>query len=333
LHLLGHGGKEAFQMIGAKVLVTGAAGFVGEGLIFRLLLDRRYRPIAAARGQTRLLGLCPVQSFDLLDEQCLIELDDVKVVVHAAARVHVLHEQSENALSEFRKVNVQGTLKLAKRAAQSGVKRFIFISSIKVNGESTQEGKPFTADDQARPLDPYGVSKHEAEVGLIQLGRDTGMEIVIIRPPLVYGPGVKANFLSMLIWLDRGLPLPLGAIRNQRSLVALDNLISLVVTCIDHPAASGQVFLVSDGEDVSTTQLLRLLSEALDKTSCLIPVPQAVLKVVAQVIGKGDVAQRICGSLQVDIEKTRKLLDWTPPEKMKTAALKTAIYYREEHAK
>lgn len=320
-------------MTAPKVLVTGASGFVGEALVFRLLVDKQFCPIAAARGATRLHGLCSVVPFDLAHAKIQPVLDDVQVVVHAAARVHVMNETAADALAEFRKVNVEGTLKLAQCAAASGVKRFIFVSSIKVNGESTLPGKPFKADDLPNPLDPYGVSKYEAEEALKRLSLDTGMEVVIIRPPLIYGPGVKANFLSMLNWLNKGVPLPLGAIRNQRSLVAIANLVSLIVTCIDHPAAANQTFLVSDGEDVSTTQLLRRLSMALDKPARLLPVPESLLKLAASLLGKHAVAQRICGSLQVDISKNRELLEWTPPTNMDKAMRQTAGHYQEKQTK
>ena len=320
-------------MTAVKVLVTGASGFVGEAVVLKLLVDQQFSPIAAARGATRLQGLCPVQPFDLIHTKVLPALDDVQVVIHAAARVHVMNETAVDALAEFRKVNVEGTLNLAQRAAKSGVKRFIFISSIKVNGESTHPGKPFTADDRPNPQDPYGVSKYEAEEALKQLGRATGMEVVIIRPPLVYGPGVKANFLSMLNWLNKGIPLPLGAIRNQRSLVAIGNLVSLVVTCIDHPLAANQTFLVSDGEDLSTTQLLHRLSRALGKPARLLPMPELLLTLAASALGKKAIAQRICGSLQVDIAKNRELLGWVPPVSMDKAMRQTAGHYLEKQTK
>ena len=240
-------------------------------------------------------------------------LERVSAVLHCAARVHVMTDASANPLDEFRRVNVQGTLSLARQAAAAGVRRFVFISSIKVNGESTQAGQPFTADDTSAPQDAYGISKMEAEQGLRELSAQTGMEVVIIRPPLVYGPGVKANFAAMMRWLQRGVPLPLGAIHNQRSLVALDNLVDLIVTCITHPAAANQTFLVSDGEDVSTTELLRRMGQAMGKPARLLPVPASWLKLAATLVGKREVAQRLCGSLQVDIEKTRQLLGWSPP--------------------
>jgi nucleoside-diphosphate-sugar epimerase len=320
-------------MKGPKVLVTGASGFVGSSVVFRLLLDRKFIPVAAARGATMLHGLCAVVPFDLADTQRLPTLDGVQVVIHAAARVHVMNETASDVFAEFRKINVEGTLRLARHAAESGVKRFIFISSIKVNGESTALGKPFKADDRPAPADPYGVSKYEAEEALKQLGRTTGMEVVIIRPPLVYGPGVKANFLSMLNWLNKGIPLPLGAIGNQRSLVAIDNLVDLIITCIDHPAAANETFLVSDGEDLSTTRLLQRLALALGKRAWLLPLPEGVIKLAALLMGKQAVAQRICGSLQVDISKNRELLGWVPPINMDKAMRQTASHYLDKQAK
>ena len=317
-------------MTAHKVLVTGANGFVGEALVFKLLVDKKFTAVAAARSLTHLQGLCTVVPFDLNDPQVLPTLDDVDVVVHAAARVHVMSETATDALAEFRKVNVEGTLRLANHAVKSGVKRFIFISSIKVNGERTLPGKPFKADDVPAPADSYGVSKYEAEQALRQLASNTGMEIVIIRPPLVYGPGVKANFQSMLRWLNRGAPLPLGAIRNQRSLVAIENLVSLIATCIDHPAAANQTFLVSDGEDLSTPQLLRRLGSALDRKVRLIFVPAWLIMLAASAMNKGTVAKRVCSSLQVDIDKNYELLGWVPPISVDKAISRTASHFLRE---
>jgi len=238
-----------------------------------------------------------------------------------------MHETANDPLAEFRKVNVDGTLNLARQAAAAGVRRFIFISSIKVNGEGSALGAPYLADAKPAPADPYGISKMEAEQGLRALAAETGMEVVIIRPVLVYGPGVKANFRSMMSWLNKGVPLPLGAIHNQRSLVALDNLVDLIVTCIDHPAAANQTFLVSDGEDLSTTELLRRMGAALGKPARLLPVPAFMLQAGAALLGKRDMAQRLCGSLQVDISKTRELLNWTPPVSVDQALAKTAAHF------
>jgi UDP-glucose 4-epimerase len=240
-------------------------------------------------------------------------VNGIDALVHCAARVHVMKDDATDPLEAYREVNVSGTLNLARQAAQAGVRRFIFVSSIKVNGETTQLGQPFTAEDAPSPLDPYGVSKLEAEQGLRDIEAQTGMEVVIVRSPLVYGPGVKANFASMMRWVASGIPLPLGAIHNARSMVALDNLVDLFVTCLKHPAAAGQTFLVSDGEDVSTTELLRRTAQAMGKRAFLLPVPAFVLEWGAALLGKRDVAQRLCGSLQVDINKTRRLLGWTPP--------------------
>ena len=320
-------------MKASKVLITGAGGFVGGALVSRLLVDGKFLPIAAVRGATSLLGLCPVVPLDLAEAGVMPSLENVQVVVHAAARVHVMSETATDALAMFRNINVDGTLRLARRAAESGVARFIFISSIKVNGESTATGQAFTADSVPAPVDPYGVSKYEAEEGLKQLGRETGMEVVIIRPPLVYGPGVKANFLSMMQWLNKGLPLPLGAIDNRRSLVAIGNLVDLIVTCIEHPAAANQTFLVSDGKDLSTTQLLRHLAQALGRKPLLVPIPEGVLSMVASVLGRQAIAQRICGSLQVNIDKNRDVLGWVPPVNVDRAMLQTARYYLDKQTK
>jgi len=299
------------------ILVTGATGFVGRPLAQRLLADDESRRVVVAvrqDGQQWPERVLPRVTGDLEPSaDWSVALGDVSVVVHCAARVHVITDTAANPLAEFRRVNVQGTLNLARQAAATGVRRFVFVSSIKVNGEATQLGRPFTADDAPAPLDAYGVSKMEAEQGLRELAAQTGMEVVIIRPPLVYGPGVKANFAAMMRWLQRRVPLPLGAIHNQRSLVALDNLVDLIVTCLTHPAAANQTILVSDGEDVSTTELLRRMGQALGRPARLVPLPASILKLAAAIVGKPDVEQRLCGSLQVDIEKTRRLLDWTPP--------------------
>jgi nucleoside-diphosphate-sugar epimerase len=242
------------------------------------------------------------------------ELRDRQVVMHLAARVHVMNESATNPLQAFREINTLGTLQLARQAAQAGVRRFIFVSSVKVNGEATVEGKPFTANDAPAPQDPYGISKAEAEVGLRQIAQETGMEVVIVRPPLVYGPGVKANFASLLRVVRRGIPLPLGWVtNNRRSLVALDNLVDLLITCVHHPAAANQTFLVSDGEDLSTTALLRRMGQAMGQPTRLLPVPPACLMLGAKLLGKTPVAQRLLGNLQVDITHTRETLGWTPP--------------------
>ncbi len=251
-------------------------------------------------------------------------LEGVSVVIHTAARVHVMQESATDPLAEFRKVNVDGTLQLAQQAAVSGVKRFIFLSSIKVNGESTAGQSSFSALDDCHPEDPYAVSKKEAEDALLALAEETGLEVVIIRPPLVYGPGVKANFQSMMVWLQKGIPLPLGSIENRRSLVSVYNLIDLITVCIDHPKAKNQIFLVSDDRDMSITELLTCLSTALQCRARLLPVPKSVLVFMLSLFGKKAVADRLCGSLQVDIVKTKELLGWKPAVTVEEGLAKTA---------
>lgn len=328
LCVLGYSGNwTEIQMSNPRVLVTGASGFLGEAVVLRLLMDKQFTPIAAIRGESRLGGLCPVVALDLAGPSALPVVEGVEVVVHCAARVHVMDDVSADPLEAFRKINVQGTERLARHAAESGVKRFIFISSIKVNGELTGPGAAFCADDSPAPVDPYGISKFEAEQALGKIGQDTGMEIVIIRPPLIYGPGVKANFAKMMRWLERGIPLPFGATNNRRSLVAICNIVHLIKVCISHPAAAGQVFLVSDGEDLSTSHLLRRMAVALCVKPRLLPVPSWILNAGAALIGRADLAQRLCGSLQVDIDKTRDLLGWRPVITVEQALRKTAGHH------
>ncbi|MFZ5933426.1 UDP-glucose 4-epimerase family protein [Pseudomonas sp. HS6-2] len=296
------------------ILVTGASGFVGSALCRQL----------------NMLGVFSVRAPSRRDAELAAETDwvsalaGVDAVIHAAARVHVMQENANDSQAEFRRVNVDGTLNLAQQAAAAGVRRFIFISSIKVNGELSQPGQPLRADDTPAPQDAYGVSKHEAEQGLLQLAAATGMEVVVIRPVLVYGPGVKANFLSMLRWVQRGVPLPLGALPNRRSLVFVDNLVDLVMACLDHPQAANQVFLASDGQDVTLSQLLRAIGQALGRPARLLPVPPSLLHAAARVLGRGDLAQRLLGSLQVDITKNHQLLGWTPPFKLEQGLNLTA---------
>lgn len=278
-----------------SLLITGGSGFVGKALIKRLA-DQPLR--LATRSDARAW------------HQALL---GIKTVVHLAARVHVMQDTEADPLAAFRAVNVEGTLNLARHAAAAGVKRFVFVSSAKVNGESTLPGRAFTEADTPNPKDAYGQSKHEAEQGLRQLSVGTGMEVVIIRPPLVYGPGVKANFLALMLAVQRGWPLPLGAVHNQRSLVALSNLVDFIVTCITHPQAANQTFLVSDGQDLSTTELVRGMAQAAGVPARLLPVPVWALQAGASLLGKGDAVQRLCGNLKVDISKARSLLGWLPP--------------------
>lgn len=252
-------------------------------------------------------------------------LDGVKTVIHCAARVHVMNDTASDPLLLFRQVNVDGSLQLARQAAAAGVKQFVFLSSVKVNGEQTLPGAPFSETSVANPSDPYGISKYEAEQALLAFGRQSGMTITIIRPPLVYGPGVAANFLSMLRWVKKQIPLPLASISNQRSFVYLDNLVSLIMHCIGHAQAANQVFLASDGHDLSTPELLRECAMALGVSSRLLPFPPALLSRLATLAGKKSVAERLCQSLQVDISKARQLLGWEPPYTVQQGLLATTL--------
>ncbi len=320
------------------ILVTGATGFVGRALITSLL-DNQTQVNAIVRQKTPELPV-EVKQYEVADlgdlsstetqEVIKNSLQNVEVVIHTAARVHMMQDASVDPLLDFRKVNRDATLTLANMAVDSGVKRFVFISSIKVNGEATSAGNPFLPDDEHVPSDAYGLSKYEAEQGLLELSKQTGLEVVIIRPPLVYGAGVRANFASMMKWMNRSIPLPFGAIHNQRSLVALDNLVDFIALCANRkksPQAANQVFLISDGEDVSTTQLLRKVATSLNKRAWLIPIPVSFMTWGAKLLGKAEVANRLFGSLQVDSAKARDLLGWKPVTTMDEQLKKTAKYY------
>jgi len=293
------------------LLVTGATGFVGSHLCARLMSEGRDRR-CAVRKKFQQDNSFVVGDINL-DTQWAEVLNGVTTVIHLAARVPVMNATACDPLNEFRRVNVAGTLNLARQAADAGVKRFIFLSTVKVNGEENIADCPFTEQDEACPQEPYGITKLEAEAGMRRLAEESGMEVVIIRSPLVYGPGVKGNFANMLRWVAKGVPLPLGAIHNQRSLVSIDNLVDFIITCIDHPSAGNETFFVADGEDISTTELLCQIGKNLGKPSHLIPVPVWVIKLGARILGRSAMAQRLCGNLQVDISKARKMLNWSPP--------------------
>jgi nucleoside-diphosphate-sugar epimerase len=296
-----------------RVLVTGANGFVGRACCAEAVARGM-----VVRGVTRSVCDLPkgVENIVIGDidgnTDWLDALTDCESVIHLAARVHVVADKADDPLREFRRVNVEGAMNLARRAVAAGTRRFIFVSSIGVNGAETFQ-QPFTAQDVVTPHSPYARSKCEAEQGLRGLATETGIEVVIIRPPLVYGPGAPGNFGALVKWLARGIPLPLGAIHNKRSFVALDNLVDLIMTCLEHPTAVGQTFLVSDGEDISTTELLFRLGQAMGRPARLLPVPVSWIKFSAALAGRRDLVRQLCASLQVDIEHTRRTLGWNPP--------------------
>jgi nucleoside-diphosphate-sugar epimerase len=310
-----------------KLLITGATGFIGQYLCDQSLQQGFNVRIAVRKTKVQSTAAEVAEIGDIdgnVDWNSA--LSNVDVVVHLAARVHIIKEYVVNPIAEFSKTNVEGTLNLAFQASHSGVKRFIYVSTIGVNG--AQSKLPFTELDAPTPHNPYSISKIEAELGLQKIAAETGMEVVIIRPPLVYGPYAPGNFASLIRVLKRGIPLPLGAIHNQRSFVYVGNLVSFIMRCIEHPAAANQVFLVSDGHDISTTELLRECAKALGVSSRLIPVPQKLIEFVANVLGKGNVAKSLCGNLQVDITKARTLLGWEPPFSVEQGLKVTADGFR-----
>ncbi|WP_038178831.1 NAD-dependent epimerase/dehydratase family protein [Vibrio rhizosphaerae] len=311
-----------------KVLVTGSSGFVGRR-VTQMACNQGWDVLT--HGRTADLSrqpsiVCALES----NTDWSSALMDVDCVVHCAARVHQMNESPEEAQHAYQDANVLGTLNLARQAVNAGVKRFIFISSIKVNGEWTKNGQPFLPTFDAQPEDPYGVSKYQAEVGLWQLADETGLEVVVIRPPLVYGPGVKANFLSMMNWVSRSLPLPFGAIPAKRSLVYLDNLADLIITCCTHPVAAGNTFLVSDDHDISIPQLLRLLAKVMNVPSRLIPVPPRLLLWGLSLLGKRAIGQRLCYPLQLDIRATKEKLGWSPPVSLEDGLRHTVLAYQQQ---
>lgn len=296
-----------------QILVTGASGFLGSAVVGRLVADGWAARAATHLSESHFPNTVARFHGAALDGSYNWgpALEGCDVVVHTAARVHQMRDASADPLEAYRKTNVAGTLRLAREAANAGVRRFVFLSSIKVNGELTR-GTPFRSNDPPAPVDAYGISKLEAETGLRRLAAETGIEVVVIRPVLVYGPGVRANFASLMRWLARGIPLPFGSVKNQRSLVGLQNVVDLVSTCTHHPSAANEVFLVSDGEDLSTPDLLRRTGNALGRPARLVPVPPRLLRATAGIVG-GIGVRRLIDSLQVDITHTRQRLGWSPP--------------------
>ncbi|MFM2641243.1 SDR family oxidoreductase [Vibrio chagasii] len=313
-----------------KLLVTGSTGFVGARVV-ELAEARDWEVVSVVRQSSRTQPNYFLVSSIGAETDWFDAFEGVDCVVHCAARVHQMNESEQDALASYRDINTLGTLNLAKQAAEAGVKRFVFVSSIKVNGEFTEPDSPFLPNLDNIPKDPYGLSKYQAEVELTKLSKETGLEVVIVRPPLVYGPGVKANFMSMMRMVEKGIPLPFGAINNKRSLVYIDNLSSLILTCCEHPSAPGHTFLASDNQDVSTRQLIRAIALSMCKSPRLLPIPMPWIKLGASVLRKQHVAQRVCGNLQLETRHTKEILGWTPPVTFKDGISKTVEAYLKSH--
>ena len=300
------------------VIVTGASGFLGSSLSDGLLASG-FRVTAAVRsGAPAEFPDCSgVERAILGDINANTSwsplLKNADCVIHCAARAHVMHETTGTAMAAYRALDVDGSRRLAEQAAAAGMRRLVYLSSIKVDGEQTALGAPFLFSDTPAPQDAYGISKWEAEQALWDVSARTGLEVVVVRPPLVYGSGVKGNLARLLKLVRLGLPLPLGAVQNKRSLIGLDNLVDLLIRCVDHPAALGQTFLVSDGEDLSTPDLLRHMAAAMGRSARLVPVPVPLLRLVGSALGKRAEIDRLVGSLQIDSSHTRQVLGWTPP--------------------
>nr|WP_172380558.1 SDR family oxidoreductase [Vibrio sp. Vb339] len=307
-----------------KILLTGKSGFLGGHLLTKLH-EKKYDIVSVVRSRNLSDDnsiLIPSINGDTNYSTTMLNCE---CVIHCAARVHVMNDSVINQLEKYRETNARGTINLARQAAIAGVKRFVYLSSIKVNGESTELNSPYTAADEHSPVDGYGLSKSEAENALIAVGKETGMDIVIIRPTLVYGPGVKANFASLLNLVSKGIPLPFGCINdNYRSLVSVTNLVDLIITCIEHPKAANQTFLVSDDHDVSTSEMVLEMAKALGKPQWQIPVPKWCYQLVGKLFSKSGVVNRLTGSLQVDINHTKETLNWTPPQSLDDGFKETA---------
>lgn len=313
-----------------KILVTGATGFVGSALCERLLADGNVvRAAVRTRDSVAYLpsgvDAVPVGSIGPDTDWSDALTPGIDSVVHLAARVHVMEDNAVDPLAEFRRVNVAGTERLARMAAKGGARRLIYLSSIKVNGEGRPE--PYREEDAHAPVEPYAVSKREAEVALKKVAAETGLEVVIIRPPLVYGPGVKANFSSLLKMVHRRVPLPLAGIHNRRSLIYVQNLVDAIYACLTRPEAAGQTYLVSDGDDISTPDLIRRVAAAMGKKPCLLPFPSNLLRLFGKIAGKGPAVERLLGTLAVDIGKIRGELSWTPPFTMEQGLAETSAWF------
>lgn len=311
------------------VLVTGASGFVGRPLCDGII-KHGWQVKAALRTPDPLQKGVESVVIPRIDVQTNWSeaLHGVDMVIHLAARVHVMKDTAADPLAEFLKVNLYGTSNLAQQAANAGVKRFVYVSSIKVNGEQTAETQRFTESDEPDPQDPYAISKSRAEQDLWRIAQETGMEIVIVRPPLVYGPGVKGNFISLIAAIDRGVPLPLAGARNARSLIYVGNLADALIACAEHPAAAGQTYLVSDGEALSTAALIGKIAQSLARSNRAFYFPPGILRAVAALLGRAEQVDRLFGSLRVNDEKIRAELGWAPPYTLEQGLSATANWYR-----
>ena len=317
-----------------RVLVTGANGFVGQHLC-PLLLEAGHQVIAAMRRDAAPEFPVAVKSINVGEltqgTHWRDALNGVDAIIHLAARTHVMEETESNPEVAYRRINVEATRRLANEAAELGVRRLVFLSSIKVNGERTQ-GEPYTADDRPAPEDAYGRTKRDAEVELRRATEGTNTEYVIIRTPLVYGPGVKGNFLRLLAAVARKKPLPLGLIHNQRSLCHVGNLCSALLAALEHPAAAGRTFLVRDGEDLSTTDLVRHMAKAVGVPAYLLPVPALFLRLAGRLVGREPAINRLTGSLQVDDGPLRRDLDWQPPFSVDQGLVQTATWFKSRYS-
>jgi len=315
-----------------KFLITGANGFVAGALCGQLIgMGFEVRGVVRSEGSMLPAGIERI-SVGGIDGNTDWSgaLQGIDCVIHLAARVHVMREGSADPLAEFRKVNVSGTRRLAEAATAAGVKRFVYVSSIKVNGEATFE-RPFSESDVPNPQDPYGISKWEAEAVLHRISKETGLEVVILRPPLVYGPGVGGNFIRMLVWIKRGIPLPLGSVRNRRSMIYVENLADALIHCATHAKAAGETFLIADSESISTPELIRLLAEKMGRKPRVFSFPVSLLKLLGKFTGKSSEIERLTGSLEADASKIRKMLDWKPPRSLDDGLKKTADWFSKNH--